>query len=105
MHKRKQTKKTIISPKKLRKVSRRSAHGTFSHINNDSVDESSIYLGYEILRGAMNPCNSCRESKAKKEHIPKISERKPSLMPNQLMFLDLATVKKPRKMHNCEEYK
>ena len=54
-------------------------------------------MGYEILRGAMNPCNSCRESKAKKEPIPNISERKPSSMPNQLMFLDLATVKKPRK--------
>ena len=69
----------------------------YGHINNDSVTESSIYLGYEITRGAMNPCHSCREAKAKKEPTAKQSGRIPSLIPNQLMFLDLATVKKPRK--------
>ena len=88
--------KKIRNIKKLKKVSRTTAHGLFGHTNNDSVSESSAYLGYVIIRGSMNPCNACREAKAKKEPIPKISSRTPSIMPNQLMFLDLATVKKPR---------
>lgn len=69
----------------------------YGHINNDFVTESYIHLGYEIIRGSMDPCQSCREAKAKKEPIAKQSGRKPSLIPNQLIFLDLATVKKPRK--------
>ena len=73
------------------------AHGMYGHINNDSVLESCGYLGYEITKRADKTCHSCREAKAKKEPISKISDRQPSVMPNQLMFLDLSTVKKPRK--------
>ena len=75
----------------------------FGHINNDSVNESRSYLGYEVLRGTMNPCNSYRESKIKKEPIPKISERKPSIMPNHVNVSGLGNYKETKQMHNWEE--
>ena len=82
--------------KEIRKISRTTAHGIFGHINNDSVSESCAYLGYKIIRGSMNPCNDCREANAQKEPITKVSNRKPSTEPNELMFMDSATVKKRR---------
>ena len=45
----------------------------------------------------MNPCNHCREAKAQKEPIAKVSDRKPSTKANELIFMDSATIKKPRK--------
>ena len=83
--------------KEIRRISRTTAHGIFGHINNDSVSESCAYLGYKIMRGSMDPCNHCREAKAQKEPITKISNRQPSTEPNELMFMDSATIKKPRK--------
>ena len=84
------------APKPTRKkISRTTAHGMFGHIGIDATSEACEYLGYELSRGTMKPCNSCREAKAKKEPIPKVSERLPNKVPNQLVFLDISTVKKP----------
>ena len=68
----------------------------FGHIDKDKVREMCKYLGYTIQRGTRTPCLPCREAKAKKEPIPKISDRKLSTMPSELMFLDIATIKKPK---------
>ena len=71
VHNRKQTKNTITSPKKMRKISRRTAHGIFGHINNDSVNESSSYLEYEVLRGAMNHAIAIENQKQRRNPFPK----------------------------------
>ena len=42
----------------------------------------------------MKPCPQYREPKAKKEPIPRISERKTSTILNKLIFFDISTVKK-----------
>ena len=43
----------------------------------------------------MKPHTSCKEARAKKEPSPKISERKTSAIPNEIVFLDISTIKKP----------
>ena len=68
----------------------------FRHIDKDKVREMCKYLGYTIQRRTRKPCLPCREAKAKKKPIPRISDRKLSTIPNELMFLDIATIKKPK---------
>ena len=67
----------------------------FGHIGIDATSEACKYLGYDIQKGTIKPCVSCNESKAKKKPIPSISKREPSTIPNQLVFLDISTVKQP----------
>ena len=50
VHKKRRPRKLMGSSKKLRKISKHTAHGMYGHINNDSVLESCSYLGYEITR-------------------------------------------------------
>ena len=67
----------------------------FGHIGNDATSEACKYLGYKISWGSMKPHTSCKEARAKKEPSPKISERKTSAIPNEIVFLDISTIKKP----------
>ena len=60
--------------------------------------ESLEYLGYEIKGGEIEPCNSYREVKAKKEAIPKDIDQDTSIVPNQLIWLDMSTLKKKHKL-------
>lgn len=68
------------------------------YANDQMTAETMAYLGYEIKGGSTNPCNSCREAKAKKEPIPKENYQDISIIPNQLIWLDLSTLKNP---NNC----
>lgn len=70
----------------MRKIGRKSEHGIFGQNNNDSVSESCNHLGYVILKGSMNLCYYCRESKPKKQQNAKST-----------FLLNLGTEKKPRK--------
>ena len=51
----------------------------------------------------MKPHTSCREAKAKKEPSPKISERKTSTIPNEIVFLDISTIKKSSSVTTLQE--
>ena len=61
--------------------------------------EALEYLEYEVQGYEPDSCNSCREAKARKEAIPKESDKDISIGPNQLIWLDMFTLRKPK---NCE---
>lgn len=67
--------RTVRISVKRGKHSRTTTHGMFGHICSNVASEVCEYLGYKISRGSMKLCPQCRESKAKKEPIPKISEK------------------------------
>ena len=53
-------------------------------------------LGIEIQPGRLDPCDACAAAKAKQKNIPKVSTQVPSKENAGRVFLDTATVKKPK---------
>ena len=84
-------------------ISATEAHELFGHGNKDSDRAIAERLGYKIVGEPLGPCGACREAKAKKEPIPKISKREPSSYPNELMFIDLSTIKKPQSFQEIKK--
>ena len=54
-----------------------------SHMGEDSARKSLKYMGYNITKGALPPCVSCREAKAKREHLPPVEDRIKCSQPNE----------------------
>ena len=75
------------------------AHGMLGHIDNAMVRKTCEYFGYQISRGKDIVCKSCREAKSRKEAIPKDCDQDISIVPNQLIWLDLEKLKVPK---NCK---
>ena len=48
------------------------------------------------MGGETNPCNSCREAKAKKEAIPKNRDQAINILPKQFIWLDMSTLRKSK---------
>ena len=84
------------SPPTVRRVNITAAHGLMCHAGEDDTRKSLNYLGYLITRGTLKPCSSCREAKAKKTFLPKVSNRIISTKPNERLWLDISTIKRPK---------
>ena len=82
------------------KISKTVVHKLIGHANDQVANEVLEYLEYELEGEEPDPCNICRESKARKEAIPKDSDKDISIGHNQLIWLDMSTLRKPK---NCED--
>jgi hypothetical protein len=79
------------------------AHSLLGHINEVDSRTSAKYLGYEISKGSMKPCDACAESKSKQKSLPSrteivkrvvIKKDTPKLV-NERIYLDISTIKAP----------
>ena len=69
-------------------VNIKKGHGMMSHMGENDTRKSLQYLGYQITRGNLPPCESCRVAKAKRRALPQYSSRLPCTFPNQRIWLD-----------------
>ena len=88
---------------KWNKISAQKAHELFGHGNKDGDRQIAKHLGYEIVGEPLKPCGSCREDKAKREPLAKVSKREPSSYPNELVFSDLSTIKKSQSYYEVKK--
>jgi hypothetical protein len=73
-------------------------HAMMGHVNEDTCRHTAKYLGIDIVRGSLKPCESCGVAKAKKKGVSKDSDHKPSENPNGRVFLDLSKIRAPKKL-------
>lgn len=78
------------------KMSVMNAHDRLGHINEAETRKIAKALGWELSPGAMGVCEACTIAKAKQKNVPKESEHVPAGKPNERIFLDIATIKKPK---------
>ena len=64
-------------------ISAQKTHELFGHGNKDSDRLIAKHLGYGIVGEPLKTCGSCREGKAKREPLAKVSKREPSSYPNE----------------------
>ena len=69
------------------------AHGLLGHGNEEATRQTSKELGWVITRGKLDPCLHCAKSKAKQKNVCKASENEKVTEPEELIFLDLSTIK------------
>ena len=50
-----------------KKISKNLAHDLTGHINTEESEKTVKYLGYDLNRGGMNPCEACAKGKGKNE--------------------------------------
>jgi hypothetical protein len=77
------------------KLSVMAAHERLGHINEPETRKITKALGWELKQGDMGVCESCTVAKAKQKNVIKDSEHLPATKPNERIFLDIATIKKP----------
>ena len=75
------------------KININKAHELFGHSNEDCTLATAKALEYEIVRGSMKPCESCS---IVQKNVPQVSDHAIAKVSNELVFLDIATVKKPK---------
>ena len=51
------------------------------------------YLGYEIARGVLEPCESCALAKARQRNVPKVGTREKATEPNGRWYTDQSQLK------------
>ena len=86
-----------------KKISKKFSHDLTGHINSEESEKTVKYLGYDLSRGGMNPCEACAEAKAKMKNLPTrvhtvdtiVRPRVIPARPNNLMSLDISTIKAP----------
>eukprot|EP00957_Ditylum_brightwellii_P179276 13657734-Ditylum_brightwellii.AAC.1 len=72
-----------------------------SHVNEADHRKSVKYLGYEVKKGTLSPCEACAEAKAKQKSLPTrvlktVTVIKPKIKVgkvNEQMHLDISTIK------------
>ena len=87
-----------------KKISVGLAHEITGHINVEDCRKTVKYLGYELSRGGLNPCEVCAEAKAKMKNLPTRVQKvvkvvRPRVIPenpNDLINLDISTIKAPK---------
>ena len=87
-----------------KKISRNLAHDLTGHINTEESEKTVKYLGYDLNRGGMNPCEACAEAKAKMKNLPTrlhtvdkiVRPRVIPAKPNDLISLDISTIRSPK---------
>ena len=80
------------------------AHELTGHINVEDCRKTVKYLGYELSRGGLSPCESCAEAKAKMKNLPTrvqtvttvVRPRVIPARPNDLVSLDISTIRAPK---------
>ena len=87
--------KTDSAPS-CRKVNISTGHGMLSHMGEAATRQTLNYLGYPITRGLLKPCESCRVGKAHQASLPKNAPSRPATVPNERIWLDISTIKKPK---------
>lgn len=75
------------------KISVLKAHQLLGHINEEATRKTAKILGWDLKPGSLGVCESCTVAKAKQKNVPKVSEHIPSNIPNERIYLDIATVK------------
>jgi hypothetical protein len=73
-------------------------HAKMGHINEESCRHTAKYLGIDLVRGSLKPCESCGVAKAKKKGVSKESAHEASNTPNGRVFLDLSKIRAPKKL-------
>jgi hypothetical protein len=76
-----------------RKINIEKAHQLLGRMSNDTTRATAKALGWEILGGSMQPCESCAVGKAKQNNVPKKSENISAVKPGERIYLDISSVK------------
>lgn len=77
------------------KMTAMAAHERLGHINENETRKIAKALGWELKPGEMGVCESCTIAKAKQKNVVKASKHVPAEKPNERIYLDIATIKKP----------
>jgi hypothetical protein len=56
-----------------------------------------IAIGIKLKEGVMEPCRACSVAKAIQKNVTKVSDHVKSDRPGEIMFLNLASFKPPKK--------
>jgi hypothetical protein len=75
------------------KINIEKAHQLMGHMSEDSTRATAMALGWEIVRGSLQPCESCTVGKAKQKNVPKKSNHIPAVKPGERLYLDMSSVK------------
>ena len=67
------------------------------HAGEDTTRLMCKELGHELTRGKMDKCEACAVAKAKQKNIPKETSHKKAEKPNGRVYLDISTIKAPKK--------
>jgi hypothetical protein len=71
------------------KINIEKAHQLLGHMNEATTRATAKVLGWDIVRGALKPCESCAVGKAKQKNVPKKSDHVPTAKPGERLYLDI----------------
>mmetsp|Transcript_18815 Transcript_18815/g.23344 ORF Transcript_18815/g.23344 Transcript_18815/m.23344 type:complete len:1201 (+) Transcript_18815:436-4038(+) len=72
-------------------------HDKLGHMGDAPTKTIAEHFGWKIRKREKKPCESCAVGKAKQKNVPKRSKHVKAKYKGNRMFLDIATVKKPKK--------
>jgi hypothetical protein len=75
------------------KVNIERAHQLLGHMSEDSTRATAKALGWEIVRGSLQPCKSCSVGKAKQKNVPKKRNHIPAVKPGERLYLNVSSIK------------
>ena len=78
-------------------MSANKAHQLLGHGHEGATRSTAAYLGWQLVKGSWQVCQSCAEAKAQQKNVPKESSSEKATEPNGRLFHDLATFKTPKK--------
>ena len=79
------------------KMSANKAHQLLGHGHEGATRSTAAHLGWQLVKGSWQVCQSCAEAKAQQKNVPKESSSEKATEPNGRLFHDLATIKPPKK--------
>lgn len=71
-------------------------HQMLGHFGERDTRMTGKYLGYEIARGVLQPCESCALAKARQRNVPKVGTGEKATEPNGRWFMDQSQLKPPK---------
>ena len=87
---------TGVAAGKPKKLPIMALHKMLGHPDEEKTRETANFLGIEIECGGMCPCGACTAAKVKQKNMPKTSEHVICTKCAERIFLDIASVKKPK---------
>lgn len=79
------------------KLTIQEVHNRLGHCDEDKTRKIATSLGWELVPGALGPCEACAAGKGKQKNVPKNysdDDKKPIPADENRVFLDLATLKR-----------
>jgi hypothetical protein len=76
------------------------AHERLGHSHKDATRATTNAIGLHLRKREMKKCSTCTIAKAKQKNVIKISDHVKSNVVGERMFLDLSSVKPPKKRVN-----